>query len=124
MNKRSANEWMRDVELSQRNIVFPDTLRNEMKGWRSLITSKKPLSVLQVVALLVLYLSVLSTLFLTGYGAFEIFHKTSGTGVSRVVAAFGPFVTIAVLCGAVLLLLRWRVRKALAGADKRPPLPK
>jgi len=83
MNKRSSNEWMRDVELSQRNIVFPDTLRNEMKGWRSLITSKKPLSVLQVVALLVLYLSVLSMLFLTGYFAFEIFHKTSGTGRSE-----------------------------------------
>ena len=36
MNKPSSNEWMRDVELSQRNVVFPDTVANEARFWRNL----------------------------------------------------------------------------------------
>ena len=48
MNKRSPNEFRRDIEMRQRNIVYPATLRNETRGWRNLITSKEPLSVLQV----------------------------------------------------------------------------
>jgi hypothetical protein len=59
MTKRSPDEFRRDIEMRQRNIVYPDTLRNEVRGWRSLITSKEPLSVLQIVGLLLLYLSVL-----------------------------------------------------------------
>jgi hypothetical protein len=63
MTKRSPDEFQRDIEMRQRNIVYPDTLRNQIRGWRSLITSKQPLSVLQVVGLLTLYLSALSMLF-------------------------------------------------------------
>ena len=124
MNKRSPNEFQRDIEMRQRNIVFPDTLLNETRGWRSLITSKEPLSVLQVVGLLVLYLSVLGLLFAAGDVALTQFQNTAGTGVSRVVAGFGGYVILVVLCGAVFLLLRWRVQKALAGAHKRPRVAK
>jgi len=89
-----------------------------------LITSKEPLSVLQVVGLLVLYLSVLGLLFVAGDVALTQFHNTSGTGVSRVVAGFGGYVIVLALIGAVFLLLRWRIRKALASEHKRPPLAK
>ncbi|HEX6802136.1 MAG TPA: hypothetical protein VF133_00520 [Terriglobales bacterium] len=47
MNKPSRNEWMRDVELSQRNIVFPDTAANEARFWRTLISGK--LTTVQVI---------------------------------------------------------------------------
>jgi len=122
MNKRSPNEFLRDIEMRQRNVVYPDTLRNETRGWRNLITSKEPLSVLQVVGLLLLHSAVLSVLFLMGYAAIEQFHSTSGSVLNRIVAALGPWVIIVFLCGAVFLLLRWRIRRALVGADKRPPL--
>jgi hypothetical protein len=124
MNKRSPNEFRRDIEMRQRNLVYPDTLRNETRGWRFLITSKEPLSVLQVVGLLLLYSSVLSLLFLMGYAAFRQFHSTSGNGLNRILTGFGPYVVIVVLCGAAFLFLRWRVQKAIVGANKRPPLRK
>jgi|SRR5215469_626512 len=124
MTKRSYAELQRDIEARQRNIVYPDTLRNEARGWRNLITSKEPLSILQIVALLALYLSMLSMLVFFGELALSQYRNTSGTGVSRVVAGFGGYVIVLVLCGAVFLLLRWRVRKALARAHKRSPLAK
>jgi len=124
MIKRSPDEFQRDIKMRQRNIVYPDTLRNEVRGWRSLITSKEPLSVLQIVGFLVLYLSVFGLLFAVGDMALMEFHNTSGTGVSRVVAGFGGHVIGLALIGAVFLLLRWRIRKALARAHNRPPLAK
>ena len=33
---RSRKEWLKDVNERQRNLVFPDTLRNEMRFWRNL----------------------------------------------------------------------------------------
>jgi len=119
MNKRSPNEFQRDIEMRQRNIVYPDTLRNETRGWRSLITSKKPLSVLQVVGLLALYLCMLSMLVFFGELALSQYRNTSGTGVGRAMAGFGGYVIVLVLCGAVFLLFRWRVRKALVATHKR-----
>ena len=123
MTRRSAKEFQRDIEMRQRNVVFPDTLRNETRGWRNLITSKEPLSVMRVIALLLFYLLSLSCLFWIGYAAFEQFQDsdTSGSGLSRVVSVFGPWVIILMLFGAVFLLLRWRIRKALGGVHKRSP---
>jgi len=124
MTKRSPNEFRRDIEMRQRNIVYRDTLRNETRAWRNLISSKEPLSVLQVVGILLLYSLVLSVLLLMGYAAFEQFHSTSGSVLNRIIAGFGPWVIIVLLCGAVFLLLRWRIQKALVGGNKRPPLAK
>jgi hypothetical protein len=124
MNKRSANKFQRNVEVRQRNVVFPNPVPDQDTMLRNLITSKKPLSVLHVVGFSVLYLSVLSLLFITGYFAFEQFLGTSGSGVNRIVAGFGPWVIVLMLCGVVFLLLRWRIRKALVGAHQRPPLAK
>jgi hypothetical protein len=116
MNKRSTNEFQRDIEMRQRNIVFPDTLRNEARGWRGLLTSKEPLSVVQVVGMLMMLLGVPLVMVKL---ALTQFHNTSGNGVSRVVAGFGGYVIYLLICGALFLLLRWRVRKALADTHKR-----
>jgi hypothetical protein len=124
MNKQPPHEFQRQIEMRQRNIVYPDTLRNEIRGWRNLIISKEPLSVLQVLAILLLYSSTLSLLFIMGYASFEQFHSTSGSFVNRIVTGFGPWVVVLAFIGAVFLLLRWRIRKALVGAHKRPPLAK
>jgi len=118
MTKRSPDEFRRDIEMRQRNLVYPDTLRNEARGWRGLMTSKEPLSVVQVVGMLIMLLGlplVMVKLALTQ------FHDTPGTGVGRLVAGFGGYVIYLLICAALFLLLRWRVRKAL-GAHKRPPL--
>src|SRR5215472_3946719 len=116
MTKRSPSDFQRDIEMRQRNIVYPDTLRNETRGWRSLITSKKPLSALQVIGILAFYLSALSVLSLTGKEVLSEFREASGT--SARLQVLGAYVILFALIGAVFLLLRWRVRKAL-GAYKR-----
>jgi hypothetical protein len=121
MKKQSPYEFQRDIEMRQRNIVFPDTLRNETRGWRNLMTSKQPLSVVQLGALSIMFFSLVG---LMGELAYLQFRSTPGNGLSRVVAGFGGYVIVLALCGAVFLLLRWRVRKALAAAQRRPPFAK
>lgn len=105
-----------------RNIVYPDTLRNEIRGWRGLITSKEPLSALQVLGILAFCLAALSVAFAMGRDALSQLREAQGTGVRLQV--LGAYVILLASFGAVFLLLRWRVRKALAGAHKRPRVAK
>ena len=86
---------MRDVELRQRNIVFPDTAWNEARFWRNLI-SRERLNAAQVIAI-VLICGVLAA------PVWDIFHgMTSIKG----------WLFLGGCCG-FFLLLRWRVRRAL-----------
>ena len=121
MNKRSPHEFQRDIEMTQRNVVFPDTLRNETRGCRNLMTSKQPLSMVQLGALSIMFFGLVG---LMGELAYLQFRSTPGSGLSRVAAGLGGYVIVFALCGAVFLLLRWRVRKALAAAHRRPPFAK
>jgi hypothetical protein len=57
---QSREEWLHDIEERQRNIVFPDTLNNETRGWRNLIGSKQPPTLIQQLGLLVLAVSFVS----------------------------------------------------------------
>lgn len=41
-NRHNRDQWLEEIEARQRNIVFPDTLRNETQGWRNL--AKRPLT--------------------------------------------------------------------------------
>lgn len=40
MTHKDRDEWLRDIDARQRNIVFPDTLQNEARFWRNLYTGK------------------------------------------------------------------------------------
>lgn len=44
INAMRREEWEQDLRERQRNIVFPDTVRNEGNFYRSLVHSKTPLS--------------------------------------------------------------------------------
>jgi hypothetical protein len=35
-NRHKRDQWLQDIEASQRNIVFPDTVQNEARFWRNL----------------------------------------------------------------------------------------
>jgi hypothetical protein len=52
-------EWLRDVEARQRNIVSPDTAQNEARFWRNLLSGKEPLTIVQRVGLGILAFAVL-----------------------------------------------------------------
>ena len=100
-------EWMREVELRQRNIVYPDTLRNEVQFWRNLLTEKDPHPALHIVGLLILALVASFFLWIGLNGLLR-----SVLGVAYLVLVFLAF-----------MFLRGRVRKALfrqrRATDKR-----
>lgn len=93
---------MRDVELRQRNIVFPDTAANEARFWRNLISGK--LSAIQVIGI-VLYCGIVAGPIL--YMAKEM------TSIAGLLFLGG--------CGAAFLLLCWGIRRALKDKGHRVP---
>jgi hypothetical protein len=54
--KRSEREpaWIRDLHNRQRNIVFPDTVLNEGRFYRNLVSGKTPLNTVQRIGMIVL----------------------------------------------------------------------
>ena len=71
MKRSGRDEWLRDIETRQQNIVFPDTLNNETRGWRNLMEAKR-LTPVQQLGIVVLFL------FVTGFGlAFAYFISDS-----------------------------------------------
>lgn len=87
---------MRDVELSQRNIVFPDTASNEARFWRNLLSDKRPLSTAQLMFILLV----------CGLLAMPVWDM-----LKAMTSIVGWLFFAA--CGAMFLLLRWAVRRAL-----------
>jgi len=71
MSKHSGrDEWLRDLDARQRNVVFPDTTNNEARFWRNIINGKERLSTLQKVRILSVFLALL-IVFLSMAGLFE-----------------------------------------------------
>lgn len=64
MNRRSKDEWLRDLQARQRNVVFPDTVQNEGRFWRNLWSGKQPLSLAQFIGLLLMFVVVAGSLVL------------------------------------------------------------
>jgi hypothetical protein len=115
MRKSGQEEWMNDVRESQRNVVFPDTLRNEVSGWRRLMTSGRPLTIVQKVGIGLLYLGM-GVVFWAPIS--DKLRRSAGSPfVDRVLGGFGTWIGLFAIFGLFSLLLRWRVRRALP-ADK------
>jgi len=95
---------MRDVELSQRNVVFPDTAANEARFWRNIISGK--LTTVQIIGVVLC----------CGIVAGPILYMAK-----QMISIFGLLFLGG--CGAAFLLLRWRVQKA-TGAARRKPITK
>ena len=106
MQKKSQAQWMRDLELSQRNIVFPDTASNEARFWKNVISGKTRFSRTQVVGLAIISLAVLWMLWYL---------------VQSLAASFYGWLLL-VAYGLMFLFLRWRVRKALATIEQGPKI--
>jgi len=65
-----GDEWLRDVDASQRNIVFPDTANNEARFWRNIINGKARLGTTQKIGILLVLLTLL-VVFLGMAGVFR-----------------------------------------------------
>jgi hypothetical protein len=75
MQRTSKDEWLREAEASQRNIVFPDTARNEGRFWRNIYNGKTQLNILQKVGIGVVLFAMIGTL--VGLARLELWDWSS-----------------------------------------------
>lgn len=102
MSERHKQDWLRDVEERQRNIVFPDTLNNEVRFWRNLqnqrtITSKLGLFVL--------------ALFYFGFAGIVIFMILRDPEGKQEIAAI--ILGTILIFGPIFGAIAWATRRAL-----------
>jgi hypothetical protein len=103
---------LQEVSASQRNVVFPDTLRNEVGGWRALITGERRLTWVHIVGIALLYLAMGTVLWSVLWWKVHDLARTDPIS-DRLVLIFGDWVVLFLIFGALFLILRWRVRRAL-----------
>lgn len=53
---KDQEQWMRDIELRQRNIVFPDTANNSARFWRNVIEGHQDLNMVQKIGIFLIYM--------------------------------------------------------------------
>jgi nitrate reductase gamma subunit len=116
MSKPGQEEWIKDMRERQRNVVFPDALRNEASGWRRLMTSKQPLTTVHAVGIGLLFLAM--GVVLGGLISEKLRRSAGDSFIDRVFGGFGDWIVLFAILGTFFLLLRWRVRRALR-ANKR-----
>jgi len=56
MKRHSKDEWLRDIDARQRNVVFPDTVQNEGRFWRNIYSGEQRLNAAQWVGVLLLFI--------------------------------------------------------------------
>ena len=98
MNKGQREQWQADIQARQRNIVFPDTVQNEARFWRNIISGEQRLTPVQAVGLAVM-------LFMIAVPLWALIKWMRYSVVAWLVVA---------LCVGAVLFLRWRAVKALS----------
>jgi hypothetical protein len=60
MGRHGKDDWLRDMNARQRNIVFPDIVQNDARFWRN--ASGKPLTVPQWIGVLLISATLVACL--------------------------------------------------------------
>jgi len=114
MSKHDKNEWLRDLDARQRNVIFPDTAHNEGRLWRNIWAGKKSLNLVQWVgvALLVLFFGGSVLLYLR-----MLWPEGQGSWWQKLTAGYGVY--LAVIGAIVTIILIIGNRRARRSAHKR-----
>jgi hypothetical protein len=105
MSSKGREQWMRDLEARQRNIVFPDTALNEARFWRNLISGKERLTTTQIVGI-----AVICSMLVFPFLALLKLMRDSVTIAFIIIST----------CIIFFALLRWRTRKNLTSIEHQP----
>jgi hypothetical protein len=62
MSAHRKEDWLRDVNARQRNVVFPDTAENEGRFWRNIVSGKESLTLAQWIGILLFCLCIIGLL--------------------------------------------------------------
>jgi hypothetical protein len=119
--RKRLEEWQQDINARQRNIVFPDTAQNEARLWRNLASGKQKLTTVQVIGIALIVLTIVSIEWREVVRTFRF--GTSGPTFDRLLTVFLNLAIPLGLFGFFLLVLRWRVRRALP-SGKGPNRPR
>jgi hypothetical protein len=97
MGRQSKDDWLRDIEARQRNVVFPDIVQNEGRFWRNIYSGRQSLALSQWLGILILLASLivcLTTLWPRGEDVW--WHKViDGYGIFAVLTiAFVAFIVV------------------------------
>jgi hypothetical protein len=109
--RKRLEEWQQDINARQRSIVFPDTAQNEARLWRNLASGKQKLTTVQVIGIALIVLTIVSIEWREVVRTFRF--GTSGPTFDRLLTVFLNLAIPLGLFGFFLLVLRWRVRRAL-----------
>jgi hypothetical protein len=96
--KQSREEWQRDLDAAQRNIVFPDTASNEARFWRNAMSGRRPLTWPQVFGFALIFLMM------------AYVFTSIGLDVLRTPSRLIGYLIPVVVVGIFLLLLRIAIR--------------
>jgi hypothetical protein len=111
MSKHAKDDWLRDIDARQRNVVFPDTVQNEGRFWRN-IWAGKSLSLAQRVGVLVLLLF---------FGGSVLFYlrmlwpEGQGSWWQKVISGYGVYI---VVVGAIVAFVVIGNRRARRNAPR------
>ena len=105
--KQKQEEWVRDVDARQRNVVFPDTAANEARFWRNLYEGKQKLTAVQAAGLALFAIMAVALFIATslGWG-----HELYPTWAGRIESAALDWILVAAVLGGFMLLLKWGTR--------------
>jgi len=98
--QKQREQWRRDVQDRQRNVVFPQTLANETRLWRNILNGKMP-TMLTWVGLAILALFVFGLA-----GVFLVILIRAGATWSAILAPLLIF-------GPIFWLIAWATRRNL-----------
>jgi hypothetical protein len=113
MNRHGNNDWLRDVDARQRNIVFPDTVQNEGRFWRNAWAGSESLNLAQWIGVVVMFVCF-------GGGLVSVLWRVWPEGQApwwqKAINAYGIFI---VVIGAVATFIAIGNRRARRTAQKR-----
>jgi len=111
----NRDKWLHDIDARQTNNVFPDTLQNEGRLWRSL--GERPLTTLQKIGY------ALFAAFVFGTGTFILTAMTEGKSLhDRIVSGLRFWLPVlvvgALIFGPLMGLLAWATKRALRNSGR------
>ncbi len=114
-HRTNREEWLRDVDARQRNIVFPDTVQNEARFWRNLYRGKQFLTVPQVIGLLLLLILFAGPPIAITVG---MWRETQGVWWQKIIALYGGWLLFVGVIGGFLMIFARYARHRRQGKHR------
>jgi len=100
--------WEQDIRNRQRNIVFPDTLLNTVRGYRNILSGRMKLNALQRFCMIMLGFMYLIPFLIAVRMGFDVFRSLSGWGlvIGIPISLFPDGMWLIIFCLGFKMLLR------------------